>query len=48
MNWFMRFSIVKNDGKNSKNHQISRFGFGCVSKYIKGKLKFCTSNLVYN
>lgn len=39
---------MKSDGKNSQNHQISRFGFGCVVKYIEGQLKFRTSNLVYN
>jgi len=44
----MRFSIMKCNGKISKNHQISRFGFGCVAKYIERQLKLCTSNLVYN
>lgn len=32
---------MKSDGRNSKNHQISRFGFRCVAKYIEGQLKFC-------
>jgi hypothetical protein len=39
---------MKSNGKNSKNHQISTFGFGCVAKYIKGQFKKIISNLVYN